>query len=262
MPEQSKSLGVVIELRQVAVVDSRAPETVRIDDVTWSIGACDYWAVGGLPASGKSDLLATAAGLQKPLRGFYELFGRDTIELSDEELAKERLRIGLVFGDEGRLFQNLSLAENVALPLTYHQNLRQSDAAATVAEVLELVGLTSVGHRLPSGVHPYVRVRAALARALVLRPEVLLLDEPLRGLDRREARWWLEFLSGLNKGHRFFSGRGITLVVTSNDLSIWADQAERFGLINRGRWMFLGGRNDLKAHTEPVLRELLDVVEI
>lgn len=250
-----------IEMRQVAVANSHAPEAVVIDDVTWRIEAGDYWAVGGLPASGKSDLLATAAALQKPLRGFFELFGRDTVELSAEELAKQRLRIGVVFGNEGRLFQHLSIAENVALPLMYHRNLRPTDAAAHVEEVLELVGLKSVGHRLASGIHRHLRPRAALARALTLRPEVLLLDEPVRGLDRRDIRWWLDFLGGLSTGHPFFGSQRVTLVVTSNDLSMWADQAGKFGLIHARRWTFLGGRNELKAHTEPVLKELLDVVE-
>ena len=261
MPDKSHSAKSVIEMRQAAVADSHAPETVVIDDVTWRIEAGDYWAVGGLPGSGKSDLLATAAGLQKPLRGFYELFGRDAAELSPDELAQERLRIGLVFGNEGRLFQNLSIAQNVELPLTYHRNLPPVQASAAVEELLELVGLSQVGHRLPSGIHRYLRPRAALARALTLRPEVLFLDEPVRGLDRREVRWWLDFLCGLSQGHPFFGGHAVTLAVTSNDLSIWADQAKKFALINRKCWTFLGGRNELKAHSEPVLRELLDVAQ-
>ncbi|MCI0537950.1 MAG: ATP-binding cassette domain-containing protein [Verrucomicrobiales bacterium] len=261
MPETSHAARPVIELRQVAVVDSHTPEMVLIDDLTWRIEAGDYWVVGGLPGSGKSDLLATAIGLQKPLRGFYELFGRDTAELSDEELAKERLRIGLVFGNEGRLFQDLSIAEHVALPLAYHRNLPPSETASQVAEVLELVGLSAVSHRLPSSLHRYLRPRAALARALALRPEVLLLDEPVRGLARREVRWWQDFLCGLNKGHPFFDGQTVTLVVTTNDLSVWANQAQKFGLISAQRWTFLGGRCELKAHREPVLRELLDFVE-
>jgi phospholipid/cholesterol/gamma-HCH transport system ATP-binding protein len=258
MPEPGHSAKAVIEMRQAAIVDSHAPETVFIDDVTWRIEASDYWAVGGLPGSGKSDLLGTAAGLQKPLRGFYEVFGRDTVELSVEELAKERLRIGLVFGNEGRLFQHLSIAENVALPLTYHQDLSPAAAAAQAAEVLELVGLTPIAHHMPSGIHRHLRPRAALARALALRPEVLLLDEPVRGLDRREVRWWLDFLCGLSQGHSFFDGQRFTLVITSNDLSIWAGHAEKFGMINGNRWTVLGGRKELKAHSEPVLRELLD----
>ncbi len=261
MPKAKNPGEAVIEMRQVAIVDSRVPDTLLIEDVTWRIEAGDYWAVGGLPGSGKSDLLATAAGLQKPLRGFYELFGRDPVELSDEEVAKERLRVGLVFGEQGRLFQDLNIAENIALPVTYHQNLRQKDAAAGVEEMLELLGLSSLGDRLPSGIHRHLRPRAALARALALRPEVLLLDEPLRGLDRREVRWWLDFLVSLSTGHPFYGGQKLTLVVTSNDLSPWADQAEKFGLISGKHWLSLGGRAELKAQKGPVLKELLDVVE-
>jgi ABC-type transporter Mla maintaining outer membrane lipid asymmetry ATPase subunit MlaF len=255
------SANAVIEMRQLAVVNSHAPETVVLEDVTWRIEAFDYWVVAGLPGSGKTDLLATAAGLQKPLRGFYELFERDTTDLSAEELSKERLRIGLVFGNEGRLFQHLSIAENVALPLRYHLNLRPGEVADQVSEILEWVGLTAVRRRLPSGIHRHLRSRAALARALALRPEVLLLDEPVRGLDRRESRWWLDFLCGLSKGHPLLGGQRISLVVTSNDLSVWADQAAKFGWINAKRWTFLGGRNELTTHRDPVLREMLDFAE-
>jgi len=258
MPEPKTKPHSLIELRQVAIADSHSTHVAVIEEVTWRIESGDYWAVGGLPGSGKSDLLATAAGLQKPLAGFYEMFGRDTTDLSAEELAEERLRIGLVFANEGRLFQHLTVAENVALPLTYHRNLRRTEAAESVAQLLNLVELSSVAHRMPSAIHRYLRQRAALARALALRPEVLLLDEPVRGLDRRDIRWWLEFLCALSKGHRFFDGRKMTLVVTSNDLSLWADQAEKFALINRKHWMFLGGRTELKAHTEPIVRELLE----
>src|SRR5256885_13173954 len=119
----------VIQMRQVAIMDSRSPDSILIEEVTWTIAAGEYWAVGGLPASGKSDLLATAAGLQKPFRGFHELFGRDAMEMTPEELAQERRKIGIVFGDEGRLFQHLSISENIALPLTYHRNLKPADAA-------------------------------------------------------------------------------------------------------------------------------------
>src|SRR5437879_4992481 len=82
-----------------------------------------------------------------------------------------------------------------------------------VAGVLELVGLSAIAHRFPSGSQRHLRQRAALARALALRPEVLLLDEPVRGLDRRDTHWWLEFLCALSKGHSFFGGRKVTLAI-------------------------------------------------
>src|SRR5437667_8016082 len=141
MPSANSKLpSAVIAMRQVTIADSHAADRIPIEEVTWTIATGEYWAVGGLPASGKSDLLATAAGLHRPLRGFHELFGRDTAELSPEELEQERLRIGIVFGNEGRLFRSLTIAENVALPLAYHRNLNLVDTAEKVAELLELVG--------------------------------------------------------------------------------------------------------------------------
>jgi len=82
----------LVELRDVSVASSHAPQVPVVEQVNWFISSGDYWVVGGLPGSGKSDLLATATGLIKPLRGTHCFFGRDTFDLSQDELAKERLR--------------------------------------------------------------------------------------------------------------------------------------------------------------------------
>ena len=82
----------------------------------WTVAAGDYWVVGGLPGTGKSDLLATAAGLQRPLRGTHLLFGEDLARLDEPALIQKRLRVGLVFENGGRLFNRLTVAENLALP--------------------------------------------------------------------------------------------------------------------------------------------------
>jgi len=158
----------------------------------------------------------------------------------------------------------LTIAENVSLPLSYHRDAAPEEIAEIVASVLQVTGISALMHRTPAGISRHWCQRAALARALVLKPEVLFLDEPLRGLDPRQVRWWLDFIFKLHEGHSFFEGRPVTIAVVTNDLRVWADQGEKFGLINDDRWMFLGGRGDLKAHPEPLLRELLvhDFAEI
>jgi ABC-type transporter Mla maintaining outer membrane lipid asymmetry ATPase subunit MlaF len=247
----------IIELLDVSVAPAHTTDTVVLRSVTWTICEGDFWAVGGLPGCGKSSLLATAAGLSRPTEGVCRLFGRDVADLGTDELARERLRVGVVFPNEGRLFQQLTVAENVALPLAYHRNLDPGDAVGSVLEILKRLGLDSLADRLPGRILPQMRHRVALARALALEPEILFLDDPLRGLDRREVRWWSDFLRGLNEGGFPAGGRRMTLVVAANDLQGWVDLAEKFGLINSSRWTLLGGRDELKARTEPLLRELL-----
>src|SRR5206468_2235735 len=102
--------------------------------------------------------------------------------LFDEADLPMRLQLGLVF-EEGQLFHPLTIAENVALPLRYHRNLSEPEAEAEVGQLLELVELTPWAHSTPGAVGRNWHRRAGLARALILRPRVLLVDNPLAGLD-------------------------------------------------------------------------------
>src|SRR6185503_1839481 len=107
----------ILEMINVAVASAQSPVTPAVEGVDWRVSEGDYWVVAGLPGSGKSDLLATAAGLQRPLSGTHLLFGKEPTQSPESELLSERLRVGLVFENGGRLFNHLTVAENVALPL-------------------------------------------------------------------------------------------------------------------------------------------------
>jgi ABC-type transporter Mla maintaining outer membrane lipid asymmetry ATPase subunit MlaF len=242
---------------EVAVASPEAPSKPLLEGVNWTISAGEYWVVAGLPASGKSDLLATAAGLLRPLRGIHRLFGRDTNGQTGDALLSERLRIGLVFADGGRLFQHLSAAENVALPMRYHQASPTTESRQRVKALLNLMGLDFLAQHSASRLNRSWRQRVALARALILSPEVLLLDNPLATLDPRQVGWWLEWLAQLSAGHQFFGGRSLTLVVAADNLRPWLDQGQQFALLKQNRWLPVGGPADLARSTEPLLQELL-----
>ena len=104
----------VIALRAAAIPRAQvaSPHAVLLD-VDWGVAPGEFWVIGALPGEGKTDLLCTAAGLQRPLRGQQYLFGKDTSEMSEEELVETRLRIAMVFMG-GRLFNALTVAQNVA----------------------------------------------------------------------------------------------------------------------------------------------------
>ena len=246
----------LIELIDAAVLGADAPNLVTLEGVNWRIMAEDFWVVAGLHGSGKTDLLATAAGLQPPERGRHLLFGQETATLGESELLQHRLKVGVVFEHGGRLFNQLTLAQNIALPLCYHQNLAEAEAAETVAAMLDLIGLRSAADSLPGRVPRPARQRAALARALVLRPEILLLDNPLHGLDPRETRWWLEMLGRLAAGHPDLGGLRVTLVVTTDDLQPWLKHGRQFGFLHQRGWSALGDREQLAACADPAVRDL------
>ncbi len=245
-----------LELKGVVLKAPRQPsaDTPAID---WCVARGDYWVIGGLPAAGKSDLLAIAAGLQQPAQGQHYLFGQETGQMTEQALLQARLRIGMVFADGGRLFNHLTLAENVALPLCYHRNCPMAELLEPVQAMLELTGLSSLAHVTPGAAGRGWRQRASLARALALKPELLLLDNPLAGLDPRQTRWWLDLLASLFSGHPLMEGKKITLAVATGDLRPWADQGRQFALLHQNALRPLGGPAELAMSAEPLLHELL-----
>jgi len=247
----------VIEMRGVSVAAMRDATFTVVADVDWFVAAGEFWVVAGQELSGKSDLLMLAAGLMSPVAGCCKLFGSDTKDFGEAELA-ERLRVGFIF-QGGQLFNQLTIAENVALPLRYQKNLPAAAAADEVSALLELLELTPLADVTPANVAVNWRQRAALARALVLKPELLLLDNPLAGLSARHRQWWLRFLDELSHGHALFDGRPMTLVVTADDLLPWQNERRRFALLHEKKFISLGGWNDVEASGHSVVKELLAV---
>jgi ABC-type transporter Mla maintaining outer membrane lipid asymmetry ATPase subunit MlaF len=243
----------------VAVTAAHAPDLTVVDHVKWTIHAGDYWVIGGLPASGKSDLLATAAGLMRPGAGVVRLFGKELGHLHEDERRQTQLRVGMVFGDGGRLFNHLSVMENLSLPLCYHQNCAPTSTQERVGAVLELMGLAEVAHETPVALTRNMRQRVALARALILKPDLLFLDNPIASVDPREARWTLDFLKKLLNDHPVLEGRHATLVASTDDLQPWSDHEGPFAVLDRGRFLPVGPRSELLKLDTPALRQLLPV---
>ena len=244
-----------IEMRGVNVAAMRDASFTVVEDVNWSVMAGEFWVVAGQEHSGKSDLLMLAAGLMSPASGSYRVFGNDTAFFGEAELA-ERLRIGFVF-QGGHLFNQLTVAENVALPLQYQKNFTPAEAARTAQTLLDLMELTPLADVTPSNIAANWRQRAALARALILRPEVLLLDNPLAGLGARHLQWWLRFLDQLSCGHEQWGGPPLTLIATADDLRPWQDARRKFALLRDKQFIPLGNWSEVAAAGHPVVKELL-----
>jgi ABC-type transporter Mla maintaining outer membrane lipid asymmetry ATPase subunit MlaF len=247
----------VIEMRDVTVGAMRDSSFPVVADVDWSVMAGEFWIAAGQELSGKSDLLMLAAGLMSPVAGNYKLFGSDTKDFGEAEVA-ERLRVGFIF-QGGQLFNQLTIAENVALPLRYQNNLTASNAADAVQALLELMELAPLADVTPANVAVNWRQRAALARALILKPELLLLDNPLTGLGVRHRQWWLRFLDQLSRGHVLSDGKPMTLVVTADDLRPWQHEHRKFALLHEKKFISLGNWNEVETTNHSVIKELLAV---
>ncbi len=248
--------AAAIELAGVEVSYMEAPEVVLIRDVNWRIGVGDFWVVSGRPASGKSSLLMTAAGLNRPVCGSLRILGRDEAEAHEKDRVNWRQRIGYVFEHSGRLFSLLNAAQNIALPMQYHPGLEEADIAARVDELLTLTGLQDYADQMPSHLSLSIQQRVGLARALASSVEVLFLDNPLSTLSLRECRWWLDFLRQLQENHRA-QGKPLRLVASADDFRGWTGVASHFAVVEGGRFHVVGGRDELSASAEPVVQDFL-----
>ena len=247
----------VIEMIGVTIMSRRALAQVAVAEVNWTVATEDFWVIGGLQDSGKSDLLATAAALAKPQSGTYRLFGQEIAPTYDNECLAERRRVALVFGEGGRLFNHLTARDNVALPLHYHQRLSAAETEMRVASLLEATEITTWADLPPSFMNQSRRQRVALARALALKPEVLLLDNPLAGLDPRETRWWTDFLNQLHLGHPLLDHRPMAIIVAADDLRSWRQPNRKFAFLENARFTLLDDPFTFVPPPDHILRELL-----
>ncbi len=245
----------VIEMTGAGISSLRDTSLTVVEKVDWSVAPGDFWVVAGPQQSGKSDFLMTAAGLLLPARGSCRVFGCETDAFGEAQLA-ERLRVGFVFAG-GKLFSHLTVAENVALPLRYQKDLSPDESARAVEVLLELLELTPFADVRPSTLAASWCQRAALARALILKPELLLLDGPLVGLGARPRQWLVQFLDALQHGHDWFGGRPMTLVATTDDLPAWRQGRRKFAVLHEKCFTVAGGWGEVAGSANPALKELL-----
>jgi ABC-type transporter Mla maintaining outer membrane lipid asymmetry ATPase subunit MlaF len=233
------SSSLVFRLEDVTVPSRRDAERAVVEGLNWNVNTGEFWIVGGLQGSGKSDLMFMLAGLTKPLHGCYELFGQDMGQHFGDEFLPNRLRIGMVF-DDARLFGGLTIAENVALPVRYHQNLTVEESASWVGALMKETDIVEFAEDTPGAVPRNWRFRTALARALALRPEVLFIENALRGLDARHAMWWINFIIKLWRGHSLMAGKPMTIVASSDQFWPWRNTGAKFAELHGRKFSIRG----------------------
>ena len=200
----------LIHLRGVSkVFYTDEVETHALDDISLDISPREYVAVSGPSGCGKSTLLSVLGLLDAPTAGTYALKGRPAAELSQADRARTRNReIGFIF-QSFNLVADLTVFENVELPLTY-RGMPTSERRERVAEVLEKVEMASRAKHLPGHLSGGQQQRAAVARAVVGRPSILLADEPTGNLDSRNGEAVMELLRTLHD-------EGSTICVVTHD---------------------------------------------
>ncbi len=204
----------LIRLDDVSKVYRMGSEEVgALDGLSLTFAEGSFWAFMGPSGSGKSTLLNLLGCLDRPTSGRYLLEGRDVADLDDDDLSELRLRrLGFIF-QSFNLIPQLSVRENIELPLFY-LGWEEEESAARAAELAEKVGL---GHRLshrPTELSGGQQQRVAIARALANDPAVILADEPTGNLDSATSRQIMELLVELNAG-----GKTILMVTHESEIA-------------------------------------------
>jgi spermidine/putrescine transport system ATP-binding protein len=197
-------------------------DVAAVDGVTFDIPAGEFFALLGPSGCGKTTLLRMIAGLEQPTAGRVYVDGADVTDVPPH-----RRPVNLVF-QHYALFPHLSVERNVAFGLRY-RGVRGAEAHARVEEALKLVRLEGYSARRPDQLSGGQRQRVALARALVLRPKVLLLDEPFGALDQKLRREMQLELKRLQRS------LGITFVFVTHDQEEALTMSDRIAVMNRGR---------------------------
>ena len=219
----------MIEARNVT---KRFGEFVALEDVSVQVASGSLTALLGPSGSGKSTLLRVIAGLERPDAGEVFISGKEATAL-----APQKRGVGFVFQHYAP-FKHMTVWANVAFGLTIRRRPRQ-EIRARVDQLLELVQLQGLGKRYPAQLSGGQRQRMALARALAVEPEVLLLDEPFGALDarvRKELRAWLR---------RLHDEVHVTTVFVTHDQEEAMDVADQIVLMNSGRVEQVGAPREL-----------------
>jgi len=246
----SSDSDVMLSLRDVRVSYG---DLEILHGITLDVKRGETLVILGGSGSGKSTLLRTLVGLEKASSGEIWIKGKNIAAISDAEMDEIRKKIGMSF-QGGALFGSMTVGENVALPLREHTKLEDSTIEIMLRLKLEQVGLAGFEYYMPSQLSGGMKKRAAVARALAMDPEILFFDEPSAGLDPIIAAGIDHLILELKQAFR------MTIIVVTHELASAYLIADRMVLIDKGHLVAIGTVAEMRASTQPRVRQFLDRV--
>lgn len=221
-----------------------------LKDIDLNVRRGQVVAMMGGSGSGKTTLLRGATGQIKPLSGTIKAFGKNVADANGEQLRELRQRMGVLF-QQGALFTDLNVFENVAFPLREHTRVSEAQVTERVLDKLDAVGLRAAAHLNISEISGGMARRVALARAIVLEPELLLYDEPFAGLDPISLGITAQLIRKLT------DTLGCASVLITHDVAESFAIADRVYMVGQGRLIASGAPKELSESTDPYVRQFL-----
>ena len=225
-------------------------DTKVLDGLDLEVREGETFVLLGTSGSGKTVLMKHLEGLLKPDAGKVVIDGHDLTTCDAKELQRVRETLGIQF-QAGALFDSMSVFDNVAFPLREVGHLQEPEVKQRVLETLALVGLADAAERLPGDLSGGMKKRAAFARAMVLRPRVLLADEPTAGLDPLLTETVDDAIVAARKA------LGVTAFIITHDLPTAFRIADRVGLLHEGKIIEAAPPDAFKASTHPAVKRFL-----
>lgn len=222
-----------------------------LDGLSLDVEPGETMVLLGGSGSGKSTLLRHIIGLEQPHSGHVVIKGIDITRCSRAELKRVRHSIGVAF-QSAALFNSFSVNDNVALQLREHTQLAPSIIELMVWMKLAVVGLGDFGKLFPRELSGGMKKRAAVARALALDPEILVLDEPSAGLDPIVAAELDDLLLLLKRAFQ------MTVIVVTHDMQSAFRIADRIAMLYKGSFLAVGTKDEIRSSNHPRIRQFLD----
>jgi len=236
----------------ITKLSKRFGDHVVLRDFTLTVQKEENVVVLGKSGSGKSVLIKCIIGLLKPDSGSIQVFGKNTSALEHDALDEIRARIGFLFQGNA-LYDSMTVRENLEFPLRRHWiNHSQSEVDALVLEALNNVGLANAVDLMPEELSGGMLKRVALARTMILKPEIILYDEPTTGLDPVTAREIDNLILTLQKKYQTSS------IIITHDMNCVKKTADRVALLLDGRCYAQGTYADFEQSTDPNIKQFFE----
>lgn len=236
---------VVVEIRHVK--KSFGSKTV-LSDINMDLHRGENLVVLGKSGQGKSVNIKLIVGMLTQDSGSLKVFGKEVAELSERELKELRIRVGFLF-QSGALFDSMTVRHNLEFPLTRVLKLHdKAEIQQRVEEMLEGVGLLDAIDKMPSDLSGGMRKRIGLARTLILKPEIMLYDEPTTGLDPITSREISELILQMQQKYQTSS------VIITHDMACAKITADRVLVMNDGAFVAEGTYDELEAMNDNLVQ--------
>jgi len=227
-------------------------DNVVLDHFDLTLYRGENLVVLGKSGSGKSVLIKCIIGLLRTDAGRVEVLGQNVPDLTYLELDQLRARIGFLF-QSNALYDSMTVRENLEFPLRRHwMHIVQKNVDNLVHEVLESVGLVHTVDMMPAELSGGMRKRIALARTLILKPEIILYDEPTTGLDAITGMEIIELIKQVQQQYQ------TSALVISHDMKLARHAAERIAVLIDGKCRATGTYQELSASEDPNIRAFFD----